>query len=107
MSAPMLLQGLVVPIVVGWSALFAAHRLMPVASRRAQARLVSMFDHAGLPVWLRATAQRLQPRSSSGGSCGDGCSSCGGCAVADAKPAAATVTDAKPIPLVFRPRAKN
>ncbi|MEO6688793.1 MAG: DUF6587 family protein, partial [Dokdonella sp.] len=68
---------------------------------------VGMFDHAALPVWLRAAAQRLQPRSSSGGSCGDGCSSCGGCAVADATPAVATAADAEAMPLVFRPRAKN
>ncbi|MEO5560460.1 MAG: DUF6587 family protein [Dokdonella sp.] len=99
MTTPMLVQAVVVALIVGWSAVVAMHRLLPVASRRAQVRLVGLFDHAALPLWLRAVARRMQPRSSSGGSCGDGCSSCGGCAAA-AKPAEA-------LPLVFRPRRKN
>lgn len=99
MSTPMLVQAFVVALIVGWSTVVAMHRLLPIASRRAQARLVGMLDHAGSPSWLRAIAERLQPRSSSGGSCGDGCSSCGGCAAAG-KPAEA-------LPLVFRPRRKN
>jgi hypothetical protein len=102
----MLVQAFVIALIVGWSALFAAHRLLPVASRRAQARLVDVFDRPVLPSWLRAVVQRMQPRSSSGGSCGDGCSACGGCAVADAKPDIAAVARVDAIPLVFHPRAK-
>ncbi|MEO5626558.1 MAG: DUF6587 family protein, partial [Dokdonella sp.] len=60
-----------------------------------------------LPQWLRVAVQSIQPRSSSGGSCGDGCSSCGGCAVADAKPAVATAADVQAIPLTFHPRVKT
>jgi hypothetical protein len=99
MSASMFVQAFVIALIVGWSALFALHRLLPVASRRAQARLVEALDRPSLPAWVHGFAQRLQPRSTSGGSCGDGCSSCGGCAAAAAKPAEA-------LPLTFRPRTK-
>jgi hypothetical protein len=107
MSTPLLAQTLVIALIVGWSALFAAHRLLPVASRRAQARLVDALDTPALPHWLRAAVQRMQPRSSSGGSCGDGCSACGGCAVADAKPPVEAPSRVETIPLTFRPRAKT
>jgi hypothetical protein len=100
MSTPMLVQGVVIALVVGWSVLFALRRLLPVTSRRAQARLAGWFDRPALPAALRGLARRLQPTSSSGGSCADGCSSCGGCGTA--KPA---VVEAQP--LVFRPRAKT
>ncbi|GAA0714933.1 DUF6587 family protein [Dokdonella soli] len=100
MSTPMLVQTLVIALTVGWSVLFAARRLLPVASRRVQARIVDLFDRPSLPAWLRRLAHGLQPQSTSGGSCGDGCSSCGGCAAAAAKP----VVDRQP--LMFRPRAK-
>lgn len=107
MSAPMLVQAVVVALIVGWSAAVATHRLLPVASRRAQARLVDVLDHAALPGWLRAIVQRMKPRSSSGGSCGDGCSSCGGCAVAYVKPAVGAAAEVKAIPLVLHPRTKT
>jgi hypothetical protein len=100
MSAPLLVQTLALLLVLGWSALFAAHRLMPVTTRRAQARVVGWFDRPSSPAWMHALAQRLQPTATTGASCGDGCSSCGGCAAADAKP----VVEA--LPLVFRPRPK-
>jgi hypothetical protein len=100
MSTPMLVQTLALLLVLGWSALFAAHRLMPVTTRRAQARVVGWFDRPSSPAWMHALAQRLQPTATTGASCGDGCSSCGGCAAADAKP----VVEA--LPLVFRPRPK-
>ena len=98
MSTPALVQATVVCAIVGWSALFAAHRLLPVASRRAQAKLAGALDRPAFPAWLRAIALRMQPRATSGGSCGDGCSSCGGCATAIAKP----TVEAQP--LTFRPR---
>lgn len=107
MSALMLVQTVVVALIVGWSAVVATHRLLPVASRRVQARLVEVLDHAALPVWLRAIVQRMQPRRSSGGSCGDGCSSCGGCDVADAKPVVGATAEIEAIPLVFHPRTKT
>ncbi|MFI4970335.1 MAG: DUF6587 family protein [Lysobacterales bacterium] len=99
MNAAAILQGVVIALIVGWSALFAAHRLLPVGSRRVQARILDAMDRPSLPVWLRALARRLQPRSTSGRSCGSGCSSCGGCAAAIAKPVGSQ-------PPMFRPRTK-
>ncbi len=102
MSGPMLIQLAVIALVVGWSAWSAARRLLPVTSRRVQARVVAALDRPALPAWLRRRARRWQPRSTRGGSCGDGCSACGGCAAAAAQ-------EKRPIDehaLVFRPRAK-
>jgi len=96
----MLVQTLVLVLLLGWSALFAAHRLFPVSARRAQARLVAWFDRPSSPAWMRDVAQRLQPKATTGASCGDGCSACGGCAAADAKPVV------EPLPLTFRARPK-
>jgi hypothetical protein len=101
MSTPLLLQGLAITAVVGWSVLFAAHRLLPVTTRRVQARAIELLDRPGSPVWLHELALRLQPKATTGASCGDGCSSCGGCAAAAAQP----VAD-EPLPLTFRPRTK-
>jgi hypothetical protein len=95
-----LVQTGVIALVVGWSAASATQRLLPAVSRRAQAKVVDVLDRPSLPAWLRRVARRAQPTSTSGGSCGDGCSSCGGCAVAAAKPVDA-------LPLVFHPRTKS
>ena len=105
MSTATILQDIVITLIVGWSALFATQRLLPVGSRRVQAKLLDAMDRPWLPAWLRALARRLQPRSTSGGSCGDGCSSCGGCAAAAAQPAGERQPE--PQPLLFRPRAKT
>ena len=101
MSMSALVQATVITTVVGWSILFAARRFLPVASRRAQAKIAGAFDRPSLPAWLRGVALRLQPLGSSGGSCGDDCSSCGGCAAAAATP----VVEAQP--LTFRPRERT
>ncbi|MEO7064289.1 MAG: DUF6587 family protein [Dokdonella sp.] len=98
MNTPVLVQTVVISAMVGWSALFAARRFLPVASRRAQAKLADAFDRRPFPAWLRAAAQRVQPRATSGGRCGDGCSSCGGCATEPPK----RVVEAQP--LTFRSR---
>jgi hypothetical protein len=95
-----LLQAIVIAAIVAWSAWFALHRLLPVTTRRLQARLLAPLDRAGTPAWLRTLGARLQPKATTGASCGDGCSSCGGCSAAQARPADA------PMPLVFRPRPK-
>jgi len=99
MSMPMLAQALALVLLFGWSALFAARRLLPITTRRAQARIAGWFDRPSAPAWLRGLARRLQPTTTTGASCGDGCSSCGGCAAADAKPAVV-----EPLPLTFRAR---
>ena len=96
----MLVQWLVIACVVAWSAGYAFRRLLPVTSRRIAARLFGVFEHEGTPVWLRGLAARLQPKASTGASCADGCSSCGGCAA----PKAEAVAEA--IPLALRPRPK-
>jgi len=92
-------QSCVIALVVGWSAISATQRLLPAFSRRAQAKIVDVLDRPSLPAWLRSAVRRAQPTSTTGGSCGDGCSSCGGCAVAAAKPVEA-------LPLHFHPRGK-
>lgn len=101
MNTPALVQAIAIAGIVGWSVLFCARRFLPVASRRVQAKLVDAFDRPAFPAWLRAAAQRALPRATSGGSCGDGCSSCGGCASATAQP----VVEAQP--LTFHPRERT
>ncbi|MEP7042701.1 MAG: DUF6587 family protein [Dokdonella sp.] len=101
MSTPLLVQTLVIAVAVVWAALFAAKRFLPITSRRVQARVLDTFDRPSSPPWLREFARRAQPQSTSGGSCGDGCSACGGCAAAVAKPA----VEARP--LEFRSRSKS
>jgi hypothetical protein len=101
MSTPALVQAVLVALAVIWAVMFAARKFMPVTTRRAQARVVAALDFPAAPLWLREFARRAQPQSTSGGSCGDGCSACGGCAAAAAKP----VVEAQP--LVFRPRPKS
>ncbi|HEY6942626.1 DUF6587 family protein [Dokdonella sp.] len=95
-----LLQAIVLALAVVWSAWSALHRLLPVTMRRLQARMLAPLDRAGKPAWLRLLAARLQPKATTGASCGDGCSSCGGCSAAQSRPADA------PMPLAFRPRSK-
>lgn len=101
MSTAWLVQACIVAIVVVAAALSAARRLLPVTSRRIQANIVGAVDRPAAPAWLRALARRATPRASSGGSCGDGCSSCGGCGTAADSPVV------KEQPLVFRPRSRN
>lgn len=101
MTMSALMQATVITAVVGWSVLFAARRFLPVASRRVQAKIAGAFGRPSLPAWLRGVALRLQPQATGGGSCGDGCSSCGGCATAVARP----VVEAQS--LTFHPRART
>jgi hypothetical protein len=100
-STPAFVQGIVIAAVVGWAIAFALRKLFPVTSRRSLAALAQRLDHPASPGWLRATARFIEPHASTGASCGDGCSSCGGCGTSEAKP----VVEA--IPLGFRPRAKR
>ncbi len=95
-----LVQCVVIALVVGWSALFALRQLLPSVSRRAMAHVIDRVDRPSSPAWLRRVARRAQPTSTSGGSCGDGCSACGGCA-------AAAATPVETLPLVFGPRLKS
>ena len=101
MSTPALVQGLVIAAVVAWALAFAFRRLLPVTSRRSLAALAHWFDRPAAPGWLRAAARFIEPHASTGASCSDGCSSCGGCGTTEAKPAVES------LPLAFRPRAKR
>jgi hypothetical protein len=98
MSGPALAQGIVIAAVVAWAMAFAFRRLFPVTSRRSLARIVQALDRPGLPDWLRSGVRRIEPRASTGSSCSDGCSTCGGCGTADASPKVQT------LPLGFRAR---
>jgi hypothetical protein len=96
-----MVQGIVIAAVVAWAVAFAFRRLFPVTSRRALARMVQALDRPGLPDWLRAGARRIEPRATTGSSCSDGCSTCGGCGTAEAS------TDVETLPLAFRTRSKS
>lgn len=97
MNAASIVQAAAIALALAWSACSAFRRLAPKTYRRLQARLLAELDRPASPQWLRGFARRAQPAASGGGSCGDGCSTCGGCAAAS-KPAA----DVQP--LTFRPR---
>lgn len=98
MNKAALVQTLVLTAIVAWSTLVVARKFMPMTMRRAQARLADALAHSHAPAWLRARAARWQPKSTTGGSCSDGCSSCGGCG------AAAQTSDVETLPLSFRSR---
>lgn len=97
MSTHSLVQAALIALIVAWSVLFAARRLLPASSRRAQATLARWLDRPAFPRWLRRMAQRMQPTSTNGSSCASGCSACGGCAAANQPVAEAQ-------PLVFKLR---
>lgn len=80
MNKAALVQAFVLAAIVAWSTFVVARKLMPMTMRRAQARLADALARSHAPAWLRARAMRWQPKSTTGGSCGDGCSACGGCA---------------------------
>lgn len=80
MTTPLLVQSVLIASIGAWAIWFAFRRLMPKTYRRLLARALGVFDRPSVPAWMREAARRAQPTGSSGGSCGDGCSSCGGCA---------------------------
>jgi len=90
-------QAVIIGGVVVWSALYASRRLLPTASRRAQARVATWLEQGPRTAWLRRWGHALQPVQTSSGGCGSsGCSSCGACA---------PVARVEAQPLSFRPRA--
>ena len=99
MTAYAIVQAFVIALIVAWSAWYAARRLLPTASRRAQAGVAAWFERPARATWLRRLGHSMQPVQASSGGCGtSGCSTCGACAPA------APIVDAQP--LVFKPRAK-
>ena len=99
MTTYAIVQAFVIALIVAWSAWYAARRLLPTASRRAQAGVAAWFERPGHATWLQRLGHSIQPVQASSGGCGtSGCSTCGACTPA------APVVDAQP--LVFKPRAK-
>ena len=100
MTTYAIVQAFVIALIVAWSAWYAARRLLPTASRRAQAGIAGWFERDGHAAWLKRLGHSMQPVQASSGGCGtSGCSTCGACS-----PASASVVEAQP--LVFKPRAK-
>ena len=96
MKTPIIVQAVVIVLMVSWSVVFAARRLLPASCRRAQEAFAERFDRPAVPRWLRRVAERARPSPVVDG--GSGCSGCGGCGGAESKPA--------PQPLASAPRAK-
>jgi hypothetical protein len=92
-------QALIIGGIVAWSAWFASRRLLPTASRRAQARVATWLETHSHNARLHRLGHAMQPVQTSSGGCGSsGCSSCGACA---------PVARAEAQPLVFHTRAKQ
>jgi hypothetical protein len=92
-------QASIIALIVAWSAWYASRRLLPTASRRAQARVATWLEHATHLQWLHRLGHVMQPVQTTSGGCGSsGCSSCGACA---------PVAQPQAQPLAFRPRAKS
>ncbi|MGH8173548.1 MAG: DUF6587 family protein [Rhodanobacteraceae bacterium] len=92
-----IVQALIIGALVAWSVAFAARRLVPTASRRAQARIASWLELGPRAAWMRRLGHAMQPVQASSGGCGSsGCSSCGACA---------PVAKVEAQPLTFRSRA--
>lgn len=100
MTAYAITQAFVIALVVAWSAWYASRRMLPTASRRAQARIAAWFEGPAHSAWLRRIGRAMQPVQAASGGCGtSGCSSCGACTPS------APIVDAQP--LVFKPRTKS
>lgn len=92
-------QAFIIALVVAWSAWYASRRLLPTASRRAQARVATWVEDPTHSPWLRRIGHAMQPLQTASGGCGtSGCSTCGACAPST------PVVEAQP--LVFKPRTK-
>ncbi len=91
-------QALIITLVVAWSAWFAARRLLPTASRRAQSHFATWIGGSSRSAWLRRLGHAIEPVQTASGGCGtSGCSTCGACA-----PVARVETQ----PLAFHARPK-
>lgn len=114
MSKGLLIQYIVLGVVVAVSVLVLLRKLAPQLTRRGLAAVSMRLSRSDSRL-VKAIARRLQPRQGAG-DCGDGCSTCGGCA--PKKPLAVSPAprgpDApaqervkvRPITLHFRPRGR-
>jgi hypothetical protein len=105
-----IVQALAIALIVAWSAWYAARRLLPTASRRAQAGVAAWFERPVRAAWLRRLGRSMRPVQASSGGCGtSGCSTCGACAspAPSARVASSGAAEDEARPLVFRERAKS
>jgi len=99
MTTYAIVQAFVIAVIVAWSAWYAARRLLPTASRRAQAAVAAWFERPAHAAWLRRVGHSMHPAQAVSGGCGTStCSTCGSCAPGT------PIVDVQP--LVFKPRAK-
>jgi hypothetical protein len=105
-----IVQAFAIALIVAWSAWYAARRLVPTASRRAQAAIAAWLARPGHAAWLRRTGRRMRPVQAAAGGCGtSGCSACGACgsAARSARVAPSVAEASTARPLAFRQRAKS
>jgi hypothetical protein len=103
-----IMQTFAIALIVAWSAWYAARRLLPPASRRAQAGIAAWLARPDHAAWVRHVGRRMRPLQTVSGGCGtSGCSACGACG--SRAPSARTVPSAGGAsrPLAFHERAKS
>lgn len=100
MSTFALIQGLVIGVLVAFSAVYAFRKLLPGVSTRWMATASASLNKPWRKPWLRAVGRWMQPAQATG-NCGDGCGTCGSCGP---QPPAAAKRDVQP--LEFRPRSR-
>jgi hypothetical protein len=103
-----IVQAFAIALIVAWSAWYAARRLVPTESRRAQAGIAAWLARPGHAAWVRQVGRRIRPLQTVSGGCGtSGCSACGACG--SRAPSARTVPSAGGAsrPLAFHERAKS
>ncbi len=95
------LQAVVIGVIVAVCLGMAIRRLLPGTSRRALTALAGFLARPGRSSVSRALARWLKPAAMAGGGCGSGgCSSCGGCSLAN------RAADEQQ-PLVFHPKPRT
>jgi hypothetical protein len=91
-------QAFIIALAVAWSAWYASRRLLPTASRRAQARVAKWLERSHA-AWLRRLGRALRPVQTPTRGCGtSACSTCGACSLA---------SDIRPQPVALHPRTKS
>jgi hypothetical protein len=99
-----IVQAFAIALIVAWSAWYAARRLVPTASRRAQAGIAAWLARPGHAAWVR----RIRPLQTVSGGCGtSGCSACGACGSRASSARAAPSAGGASRPLAFHERAKS
>lgn len=100
-----IVQGLILTVVVGFSAWQAWRKLMPRSSKRLLGRLSAALGQPARGALAHRLARWLQPSEAKSGGCGsgDGCNACGGCAPPHSPSPA---SPSEPMPLEFKSRSK-